>query len=55
EQRLVMRQLNRLFGEIDASLTQQIRKLSIEQLEALGEVLLDFSEVADLQTWLNQS
>ncbi|KAF3885724.1 DUF4351 domain-containing protein, partial [Tolypothrix bouteillei VB521301] len=31
------------------------RKLSIEQLEALGEVLLDFSEVADLQTWLNQS
>ncbi|KAF3885723.1 DUF4351 domain-containing protein, partial [Tolypothrix bouteillei] len=46
EQRLVMRQLNRLFGEIDASLTQQIRKLSIEQLEALGEVLLDFSEVA---------
>ncbi|WP_419723336.1 DUF4351 domain-containing protein [Tolypothrix bouteillei] len=21
----------------------------------MGEVLLDFSEVADLQTWLNQS
>ncbi|KYC38264.1 hypothetical protein WA1_38660 [Scytonema hofmannii PCC 7110] len=55
EQRLVMRQLNRLFGEIDASLTQQIRELSTEQLEALGEVLLDFSEVADLQAWLNQS
>ncbi|MUG95991.1 DUF4351 domain-containing protein [Scytonema sp. UIC 10036] len=55
EQRLVMRQLNRLFGEIDASLTQQIRELSPEQLEALGEVLLDFCEVADLQTWLNQT
>ncbi len=54
EQRLVMRQLNRLFGEIDALLTQQIRELSTEQLEALGEVLLDFSEVADLQAWLSQ-
>ncbi|GAB1542328.1 hypothetical protein NUACC21_50020 [Scytonema sp. NUACC21] len=54
EQRLVIRQLNRIFGEIDSSLTQQIRELSLEQLEALGEVLLDFSEVADLQRWLNQ-
>ncbi|MEO1183979.1 MAG: DUF4351 domain-containing protein, partial [Cyanobacteria bacterium J06636_27] len=26
-----------------------------EQLEALGEALLDFSEVADLEAWLNQS
>ncbi|MDP5339060.1 MAG: DUF4351 domain-containing protein, partial [Nodularia sp. (in: cyanobacteria)] len=25
----------------------------IEQLENLGEALLDFSSVADLETWLN--
>lgn len=54
EQRLVIRLLNRHLGEIDASLIQQVRELSIEQLEALGEALLDFSSVADLQAWLNQ-
>ncbi|MBD2771009.1 DUF4351 domain-containing protein [Iningainema tapete] len=54
EQRLVIRQLNRRLGEIDASLIQQVRELSIEQLEGLGEALLDFSSVADLQAWLNQ-
>ncbi|MEC4882080.1 MAG: DUF4351 domain-containing protein [Scytonema sp. PMC 1070.18] len=54
EQRLVIRQLNRRFGEIDTSLTQQVRRLSIQQLEVLGEALLDFSGVADLQAWLNQ-
>jgi hypothetical protein len=32
----------------------RIKGLSIEQLENLGEALLDFSSVADLETWLNQ-
>ncbi|MBD2531609.1 DUF4351 domain-containing protein [Nostoc flagelliforme FACHB-838] len=54
EQRLVLRLLNRRIGEIDASLIRQIKGLSIEQLENLGEALLDFSSVADLETWLNQ-
>ncbi|BDI18223.1 hypothetical protein ANSO36C_40250 [Nostoc cf. commune SO-36] len=49
-----MRLLNRRIGEIDASLIGQIKGLSIEQLENLGEALLDFSNVADLETWLNQ-
>ncbi|MBC6435885.1 DUF4351 domain-containing protein, partial [Nostoc sp. HG1] len=40
-------------GEIDASLIERIKGLSIEQLENLGEALLDFSSVADLETWLN--
>ncbi len=54
EQRLVIRQLNRRISEIDASLIERVQSLSIEQLENLGEALLDFSSVADLETWLNQ-
>ncbi|MEH2013794.1 DUF4351 domain-containing protein [Nostoc sp.] len=54
EQRLVLRLLNRRIGEIDALLIERIKGLSIEQLENLGEALLDFSSVADLETWLNQ-
>ncbi len=54
EQRLVLRQLNRCIGEIDASLIERVQGLSIEQLENLGEALLDFSSIADLEAWLNQ-
>ncbi len=54
EQRLVLRLLHRRIGEIDASLIERVQGLSIEQLENLGEALLDFSSVADLETWLNQ-
>lgn len=54
EQDLILRLLNRRIGEIDASLIERIKGLSIEQLENLGEALLDFSSVADLETWLNQ-
>ena len=53
EQRLIIRLLNRRFGEIDASLIDQIRGLSIEQLELLGYALLDFVTISDLQAWLN--
>ena len=54
EQRLIIRQLNRRFGEIDASLIDRIRGLSIEQLQLLGDALLDFTEISDLVTWLDQ-
>jgi Domain of unknown function (DUF4351) len=54
EQRLVIRQLNRRFGEIDASLLERVRSLSTDKLEELGEALLDFSILDDLQAWLNQ-
>lgn len=54
EQRLVIRLLKRRIGEIDASLIERVQSLSIERLENLGEALLDFSSVADLETWFNQ-
>ncbi|MHC5755190.1 MAG: DUF4351 domain-containing protein [Nostoc sp.] len=54
QQDLIIRQLNRRLGEIDASLIEGVRGLSIEQLSILGEALLDFSVVTDLEAWLNQ-
>jgi flagellar biosynthesis/type III secretory pathway protein FliH len=54
EQQLILRLLNRRLGNIDSSLIEQVQGLSIEQLEALGEALLDFSSVAELEVWLKQ-
>jgi len=54
EQRMIIRQLNRRFGEIDASLTNRIKTLKIEQLEDLAEAFLNFSQISDLLVWLNQ-
>jgi hypothetical protein len=34
------------------SYTQNINSLNIEQLEKLGEALLDFTDINDLETWL---
>lgn len=52
--KLISRLLKRRFGDIDASLVEQVRNLSAEQLENLGEELLDFCEIADLVAWLEQ-
>jgi predicted transposase YdaD len=52
--KLISRLLNRRFSELDSSLIERVRKLSAEQLEDLGEALLDFSEVTDLLVWLDQ-
>jgi hypothetical protein len=54
KQDLVIRQLNRRFGEIDTSRIEQIRSLSTDKLEQLAEALLDFSTVNQLEVWLNQ-
>ncbi|MEH2229549.1 MAG: DUF2887 domain-containing protein [Nostoc sp.] len=49
---LILRLLNRRVGEFPESLQRQIQVLSLEQLEALGDALLDFSSLADLEGWL---
>lgn len=51
---LVLCQLARRCDAVDPQLQEQVRSLSIEQLESLGEMLLDFSTVEDVVTWLNQ-
>ncbi|MEB3337649.1 MAG: Rpn family recombination-promoting nuclease/putative transposase [Leptolyngbyaceae bacterium] len=52
ERSLVLRLLTRRVGEVPAQLRSQIEVLPLEQLEALGEALLDFRAIADLETWL---
>jgi predicted transposase YdaD len=54
EAALITRQLKRGLGEVSPSLIERIRGLSIEQLDLLGEALLDFSEQGDLVAWLEQ-
>ncbi len=51
-QSLVLRQLNHCIGEIAPELRSQIQSLSLEQTEALGEALLDFTDKSDLKSWL---
>lgn len=49
---LVLRLLERRIGEIEAKDEIRINGLSVEQLEALGDALLDFSSYDDLSSWL---
>jgi predicted transposase YdaD len=49
---LILRLLTRRVGGISPDIEAQIRTLSLTQLEALGEALLDFSQPSDLTDWL---
>jgi predicted transposase YdaD len=49
---LVLRQLIRRCGGLSPVREQQIRGLAIEQLEGLGDALLDFTGMLDLENWL---
>jgi Domain of unknown function (DUF4351) len=48
----VTRLLTRKLGNIDPLLLAKIEALPLERLELLGEDLLDFSSIADLEAWL---
>lgn len=50
---LVIRLLKRKLGNLSPDLELEIRNLSLETLEDLGEALLDFSSSQDLIAWLN--
>ncbi|GBF79722.1 Rpn family recombination-promoting nuclease/putative transposase [Aphanothece sacrum] len=52
EANLVLRLLHRRIGEIPDNFKEKIRELSVEQLENLGEALLDFNTESDLNLWL---
>ena len=49
---LVLRLLARRFGQLPDDWTLTIGRLSLEQLGMLGEALLDFTTIEDLQNWL---
>jgi predicted transposase/invertase (TIGR01784 family) len=49
---LILRQLTRRVGILPSEIRSQVESLTLEQLESLGEALLDFSSSADLDEWL---
>lgn len=51
---LACKLLQRRIGLTSARLTGQIQDLPLERIEVLGEALLDFTPLADLETWLRQ-
>ncbi|MEA5520757.1 Rpn family recombination-promoting nuclease/putative transposase [Limnoraphis robusta Tam1] len=55
ERVLILRQLARKFNQINPQVRSQIELLSLEQLEMLAEVLLDFSSLQDLTNWLEEN
>ncbi len=50
---IIMRLLTRRIGTVEPELQERIRQLSLTQLEDLAEALLDFSDAADLRSWLS--
>jgi Domain of unknown function (DUF4351) len=52
ERSLVLRQLTKQVGELPAEVRDRIDQLAIAQVEALGEALLEFTTLADLEGWL---
>ena len=53
EANLIVRILSRRFGSVSAELIEAVGKLSIPELESLGESLIDFQTIADLEAWLS--
>lgn len=49
---LILKLLTRRIGSLTPEMLVQIQALSIDQLEALGEALLDFTQPEELMTWL---
>ncbi|WP_017295119.1 DUF2887 domain-containing protein [Geminocystis herdmanii] len=52
EANIVIRLLTRRCGNLSDALQAKVRALSIPQLESLGEALLDFQDINDLENWL---
>jgi predicted transposase YdaD len=55
EHALVLRLLTRKVGDLPSAILAQVQGLTLPQIEALGEALLDFTSLTDLQAWLNQN
>ena len=49
---LTLRLLTRRFGELSQSLAARISELSLNQIEALADVLFDLQSLSDLELWM---
>lgn len=52
---LIGRQLTRRLGELPEEVRERIESLSLGSLEELGEALLDFMVLAELEAWLDEA
>jgi len=52
---MLLRMLNRKFGQLTPRLRSRINKLSVKQLESLAEVVFDLETIADLTNWLQSN
>jgi hypothetical protein len=52
--RQVIRRILRrdIFGDLPSSIESQLAEMSVDRIEVLSEVLLNFSTLQDLETWL---
>ena len=48
---VLLKPLTKLYGPLPEEVHQRIHGLSIEQLASLGEALLDFRSLQDLESW----
>jgi predicted transposase/invertase (TIGR01784 family) len=55
EKALVLKQLNRKLGNLLPQVQTRVLALEIDQIESLGEDLLDFASIADLEVWLSHN
>ncbi len=53
ESELIVRLLKRKIGQLTPEIEAEVKKLEIEDLENLGEALLDFKQLEDLTAWLS--
>jgi hypothetical protein len=51
---IILRQLQRRFGPLDAAAQTHIHALPSEQIEELSDALLDFTTRAEMEIWLQQ-
>ncbi len=49
---LILRQMVKRLGKIEPETENHIRQLSIQDLESLGDAVLDFKHLSDLTAWL---
>jgi predicted transposase/invertase (TIGR01784 family) len=54
-QSLVLKILTRKLGNISPDVRSRVNSLTLDKLESLGEDLLDFTSMADLEAWLSQN
>jgi predicted transposase YdaD len=53
ERALVLKLLTRKLVTISPEIKTRVNSLPIEQIESLGEALLDFTQIGDLTNWLD--